>query len=110
MTGGSATDDIGLFGMAYQVQSACYPAGGLVFGVALCGAGALARWAAGLLAVGGVVTIARSMMTDAFYRLLAFPNGIALMGLGYPLWVTSCAQARTEATVDDLPVAIAGAE
>ena len=26
------------------------------------------------------------MMPDAFYRLLAFPNGIAMIGLGYSLW------------------------
>ena len=25
-------------------------------------------------------------MPDAFYRLLAFPNGIAMIGLGYSLW------------------------
>ncbi len=26
------------------------------------------------------------MLPDAFYRLLAFPNGIAMIGLGYSLW------------------------
>jgi hypothetical protein len=25
-------------------------------------------------------------MPDAFYRLLAFPNGIAMIALGYSLW------------------------
>ena len=25
-------------------------------------------------------------MPDAFYRLLAFPNGIAMIGLGVSLW------------------------
>jgi len=85
-TGGTATGDIGLLGMAFQVQSLCYLAGGLVFGIALYRAGVLARWAAALLAVGGVVTVVLSVMPDAFYRLLALPNGIALMGLGYSLW------------------------
>ena len=28
-------------------------------------------------------------MPDAFYRLLAFPNGIAMIGLGYSLWATT---------------------
>ena len=28
-------------------------------------------------------------MPDAFYRLLAFPNGIAMIGLGYSLWRTT---------------------
>jgi hypothetical protein len=85
-TGGTATGDIGLLGMAFQVQSLCYLAGGLVFGIALYRAGVLARWAAALLAVGGVVTVVLSVMPDAFYRLLALPNGIALIGLGYSLW------------------------
>jgi hypothetical protein len=85
-TGGTATGDIGLFGVAFQVQSLCYLAGGLVFGIALYRAGVLARWAAALLAVGGVVTAVLSVMPDAFYRLLAFPNGVALIGLGYSLW------------------------
>lgn len=88
-TGGTASGDVGLFGLAFQVQSACYLAGGLVFGIALYRAGVLARWAAVLLAVGGVVTIVLAMMPDAFYRLLAFPNGIALIGLGASLWRTA---------------------
>jgi len=27
-------------------------------------------------------------MPDAFYRLLAFPNGIAMIGLGVSLWLS----------------------
>ena len=27
-----------------------------------------------------------SLMPDAFYRFLAVPNGIAMIGLGYSLW------------------------
>ena len=42
-----------------------------------------------LLAVGGVVSAALSVMPDAFYRLLAYPNGIAMIGLGYSLWSTA---------------------
>jgi hypothetical protein len=68
------------------VQSIAYLAGGLVFGIALFRARVLARWAAVLLAVGGVVTLALSLMPDAFYRFLAFPNGIAMIALGYSLW------------------------
>ena len=69
-----------------QVQGFAYLAGGLVFGIALYRARVLARWAAALLAVGGVVTVLHSLLPDAFYRLLAFPNGIAMIGLGYSLW------------------------
>jgi hypothetical protein len=84
--GHSATGDIGLLQIVQQVQDFGYLAGGLAFGIALYRARVLARWAAALLAVGGVVTIVLSLLPDAFYRLLAFPNGIAMIGLGYSLW------------------------
>jgi len=80
------TGDLGALGTVLQIQSLAYLAGGLVFGIALYRAGVLARWAAALLAVGGVVTVVLSVMPDAFYRFLAFPNGIAMIGLGYSLW------------------------
>ncbi|GAA1026929.1 hypothetical protein GCM10009557_06360 [Virgisporangium ochraceum] len=85
-TNGSATGDIGLLQTVLQVQGFTYLAGGLVFGIALYRARVLARWAAVLLAAGGVVTVALAVMPDAFYRLLAYPNGIAMIGLGYALW------------------------
>lgn len=88
-TGGAPTGDIGLLKNAIQVQGIGYLAGGLIFGIALYRARVLARWAAALLAVGGVITAALSVMPDAFYRLLAFPNGIAMIGLGYSLWATA---------------------
>lgn len=45
----------------------------------------LTRWATVLLAVGGVVTAILSVLPDAFYRLLALPNGIAMIVLGVSL-------------------------
>jgi hypothetical protein len=42
-----------------------------------------------LLAVGGVASAALSVMPDAYYRLLAYPNGIAMIGLGYSMWSTA---------------------
>src|SRR5690606_23523754 len=66
LTGGSATGDVGLLGPVFQVQSATY----LLFGIALLRAGVLSRWASALLAVGGLVSVALSLMPDAFYRLL----------------------------------------
>ena len=85
-TGGTAQGDIGLLGTVLQVQGIAYLAGGLVFGIALFRARVLARWAAVLLAVAGLVSAALSVMPDAFYRFLAFPNGIAMVALGYSLW------------------------
>jgi hypothetical protein len=85
-TNGTAQGDIGLLGMVLRVQGIAYLAGGLIFGIALSRARVLARWAAVLLAVGGLVSAALAVMPDAFYRFLAFPTGIALVALGYSLW------------------------
>jgi hypothetical protein len=101
-TGDTATGDIGLLGVAFQLQSLCYLAGGLIFGVALYRARVLARWATVLLAVSGIISAALAVMPDAFYRLLALPNGIALIGLGYSLW-------RVQGQADDRAVVAAEA-
>ena len=87
-TGGTPSGDIGLLQGVFRVQGIGYLAGSLVFGIALFRARVLARWAAALLAVGGLVTVALSVLPDAFYRFLAFPNGIAMAALGYSLWRT----------------------
>ena len=111
-TNGTATSDIGLLQNALQLQGVGYLAGGLLFGIALYRAGVLARWASVLLAVGGVVTLALSFMPDAFYRLLAFPNGIALIGLGYSLWSTTRtapSDTATGTTIDQSQLTTAGA-
>jgi hypothetical protein len=107
-TGGTVTGDVGALGVVWQIQGLCYLAGGLLFGVALYRARVLARWATALLAVGGVVSVALSVMPDAFYRLLAFPNGIAMIGLGYSLWrVQRQATDRTRRTAEARPERVA---
>ena len=80
------TGDIGALDTVFQLQGLCYLAGGLLLGIALFRARVLTRWAAVLLAVGGLVSAALTFMPDAFYRLLAYPNGIAMIALGYSLW------------------------
>ncbi len=100
VTGGTATSDIGALQTAVQVQNIAFLAGGLVFGIALYRAGVLARWAAALLAVGGVVTVVLSVLPDGFYRLLAFPNGIALIALGYSLWSAARGITTTQPAMD----------
>jgi len=110
---GSTPDgDIGPLALVLQVQGALFIAGGLVFGVALFRARVLARWATVLLAAGGVITILLSVMPEAFYRLLALPSGVALIGCGYSLWTTSRAAATDDTSltdaVDDRRVASAG--
>lgn len=86
-TGGTPVGDIGAYAVVAKVQDVGYLLGGLVFGVALFRARVLWRWASLLLAVGGVATVVLSLLPDAFYRLLAFPNGIAMIGLGVSLWL-----------------------
>ncbi len=84
---GRASDgDIGLWATVIQLQGAGYLAGGLVFGIALYRARVLVRWATALLAASGLITVALSVMPDAYYRFLAVPNGIAMVALGYSLW------------------------
>lgn len=87
--GGAAGSDIGALELIFQLQGLGYLAGGLLFGVALLRAGVLTRWACVLLAVSGPVSAALALMPDAFYRLLAFPNAVALIVLGYSLWTTT---------------------
>ena len=99
-TGGTPSGDIGLLASVFQVQGIAYLAGGVVFGAALFRARVLVRWAAVLLAVGGLVSAALAVMPDAFYRFLAFPNAIAMVALGYSLWRS----ARTDTPTPPTPV------
>jgi hypothetical protein len=99
-TNGSAQGDIGLLQNVFQVQGIAYIGGSLIFGIALFRARVLTRWAAALLAVGGLVTVVLAVLPDAFYRFLAFPNGIAMVALGYSLWRS----ARIDPTTLPTPV------
>ncbi len=83
---GTPDGDIGPFATVLSMQGVGYLAGGLLFGIALYRARVLVRWAAALLAVSGPITAALSVMPDALYRFLAWPNGIAMTALGYSLW------------------------
>jgi hypothetical protein len=84
--GGHAVGDIGLLKTVLLLESVLYLAGGLLFGIALYRTRVLPRWAAALLAVGGAVSAGLTVLPDPWFRLLAFPNGIAMVALGYSLW------------------------
>ena len=107
-------DAVALEDHVFRLQGVGYLAGGLIFGVALYRARVLFRWAAVLLAVSGLVSAALAVMPDAFYRLLAYPNAIALIALGYSLWrttgTTDTDPARTAGTTRGSRVTTAGAE
>jgi len=70
-----------------------YIAGGIIFGIALFRAGILARWAAALMTLGAVATIATFQLPELTQRLFAIPAAIALIGLGYSLWREQRSQA-----------------
>lgn len=88
-TNGTATGDIGLMQTALNISGAAFLGGGLIFGIALYRTRVLARWAAVLLAVASLLTASLAFLPDAFYRFLAFPNAIAMIALGYSLWLTT---------------------
>jgi hypothetical protein len=110
-TGDSATGDIGLLESALDFSGITFLGGGLLFGIALYRARVLARWAATLLAVGSVLTVTLAVLPDAFYRFLAVPNSIAMIGLGYSLWATTRTETVTRsAALQTQPLTAARAE
>ena len=88
-----ATGDIGLMQRAILFTGITYVAGGFIFAIALFRANVLARWAAALLAVGTLATIAVGLVPQ-YERLFALPTGFALVALGYSLWRDQRAPAR----------------
>lgn len=84
--GAMPATDIGTLHPALLAEGFAYLAGGLLFGIALFRAHVLARWAAVLLAVGAVLSVALPLLSDSAYRLLAYPHAVALIGLGYSMW------------------------
>ena len=84
--GGKPEGDIGAMQLVLNLAGAGYMIGGLLFGIALFRTGILARWAAALLAVSTVGTVALAFLPDAFNRPFAVPEGVALIALGISLW------------------------
>ena len=58
---------------AHPVVGVTFLGGGLLFGIALFRANILARWAAALLAVGAVATVAIPLLPQVNQRLFAIP-------------------------------------
>jgi hypothetical protein len=63
-----------------------YIIGGTIFGIALFRANILPRWAAALMSIGAVATVATFQLPELTQRLFAVPVGVALIGLGFSLW------------------------
>jgi hypothetical protein len=96
--GGTPPGDIGALQILFKVSGLTFLAGGFLFGIALFRAGVLARWAAALLAVGAVATVATSVVPQVNPRLFAIPIGVAMVGLGYSLWRNRTATAARPVT------------
>jgi hypothetical protein len=90
-TSGTPVGDVGAVPILFRGGFA-YIVGGFLFGIALFRANVLARWAAVLLSVGAVATVATSQLPELTQRLFAIPVGVALISLGVSLWRTT----RTE--------------
>jgi hypothetical protein len=80
-----ATGDIGLMHTEILFTAVTYIGGGFLFALAMFRANVLARWAAVLLALGTLATIAVGVVPQ-YERLFAIPTGLALVALGYSLW------------------------
>jgi uncharacterized membrane protein YedE/YeeE len=85
VTSGTPIGDIGAVQTLIQGGLA-YIIGGTIFGIALFRANILPRWAAVLLSVGAVATLATSQLPELTQRLFPIPVGVALIALGYSLW------------------------
>jgi hypothetical protein len=85
VTSDTPIGDVGGF-QALSTVGITYIAGGVIFGIALFRANVLARWAAVLMSLGAVATVATVQLPELTQRLFAVPAGVALVGLGFSLW------------------------
>jgi len=96
--GGAPAADIGNIQILLSLSGIGYLVGGLLFGIALFRARVVARWAAALLAVATVSTVALAVLPESFNRPFAIPTGIALIGLGWSSWRTRAATVAEDVT------------
>lgn len=85
-TGSGSSMELGALESISLVSAVLYIAGGTVFGIALLRARVLPRWAALLLVVGALATLAVPALPHAAGRYAAVPVGAAMIWLGYSVW------------------------
>jgi hypothetical protein len=85
-TGSASEINFGVLAALWPLSTVLLLLGGLVFGLATLRAGILSRWAAGLLAVGCVLSPAGALVPHALQLLVPAPIGVSLAWLGYSLW------------------------
>lgn len=98
-SGAGGPMNLGALAVVYQVVSALYLLGTLLFGIAMFRTRIPSRWAAGLLAGSGPLAIIMvTLLPHWLERFAAVPMGIALVWLGYALW-----SERRAPTVESVP-------
>jgi hypothetical protein len=86
-SGAGGPMDLGALAAVYMFVAVLYLLGTLLFGIATFRAGILPRWAAGLLALSGPLSVIMvSLLPHQLARMAAVPMGIAVAWLGYALW------------------------
>ena len=85
-TGAASRINFGALPALWQLSNVLLLLGGLVFGIATFRAGILSRWAAGVLAIGCLLSPAAALLPHATQPLVAVPIGVGLAWLGYALW------------------------
>ena len=85
-TGAASEINFGVLPALWQLSNVLILLGGLVFGIATFRAGILSRWAAGLLAVGCVLSPAAALLPPEIQPLVTVPIGVGLAWLGYSLF------------------------
>src|SRR3954447_17528355 len=104
-SGDHPSGDIGSLYAVLLLGGFLYLAGGLLFGVALYRARVLPRWAAALLAVGGLASAGLALLPHPSFRAAAGPQGIAMIALGYSLWrLVGAERTETSDTTETAPV------
>lgn len=98
-SGAGGPMNLGALAAVYMFVAVLYMLGCLLFGSATFRTGILPRWAAGLLALSGPLSVIMvTLLPHQLERLAAVPMGIALIWLGYALWAE-----RREPTAQPLP-------
>ncbi len=99
----SADPNFAVLANLWTITGILYMLGGLLFGIATFRAGILSRWAAGLLAVGSVLSPLAALLPHEYEPLMAVPVGLALAWLGYALFSERRAPASEPVTLPGSP-------
>jgi hypothetical protein len=89
----------------WTVTGILYMGGGLLFGIATFRARILSRWAAGLLAIGSVLSPLAALLPHQYQPLVAIPVGLALAWLGFSLWSERREQVTEPSPCREVPIA-----